>query len=134
MEAEFDFYPPNTPERVGMEFKAERRKAKLTAADFEKFIELINQPDLLDAKKTYSPRRISPMSVDSEVKKIVTLRRGTQEKEIILEEGECRLYLDGAPSYVVAKSELYPVSLVKLLKFVDSVNIDMRKQIDPNSR
>lgn len=124
-EVEFDYYPPNTPDRVGMKFMSYRKDAKLDQEDFDLINSLISQSDLLNAKNYYAPSRHS--SIDSTVKKTINLRAGIEEKTIILEERDSHLHLE-------EKSNMYPPSLIRLLEVVEDINRKLRKQIDPNSR
>jgi hypothetical protein len=133
-EVEFDFYPPNTPDRVGMKFAAEKKEAKLSQDDFDKITSFLSKSDLLTADNVYLPRRISPMSIDSSVKKIIALRYVNQEKQIILEENDSHLYLSDAPPNFTVKPNLYPKSLIELLELVNTINKKLRKEIDPESR
>lgn len=130
---EFDFYLPNTAARVGSPLSLERKSLKIDQTEFDRFTMLLNQPDLLHAENIYRPLRMSPMSIDSKIKKTLSVRNGQNEKEIVLEEYDCRLYLDEPPSYVKAKPNPYPKSLIELLKLVEITNADSRKRINPEA-
>lgn len=123
-EVEFDFYLPNTPDRVGMPFTSEKKSAKLSQEDFDKIKFLLGKSDLLNAKNSYAPiERI----LDATIKKTVSFKFGTQGKIIVLEENDSHLHLE-------EKSNLYPASLIRLLELVEDINKRLRKQIDPESR
>ena len=124
-EVEFDFYPPNTPDRIGMKFTSEKKDAKLSQEDFDEINSLLSKSDLLYAKNYYAPSRRS--SFDSTVKKTVNFKVENQEKIIVLEERDSHLHLE-------EKSSVYPASLIKLLEVVEDVNRKLRKQIDSESR
>lgn len=123
-EIEFDFYPPNTPDRIGMRFTSEKKSAKLSQEDFDKIIPLLNKSDLIGAKNYYPP---SKRGLDATVKKTIRLKFVSKEKTVILEENDSHLHLK-------EKLDLYPASLVKLLEIVEEVNKKLRRQIDPESR
>jgi hypothetical protein len=125
MAVEFDFYLPNTPERVGMKFTKETKVDKLSQANFDKIISLINESSLLNAKSYYEPVR--RMSVDSFIKKTVIIKANDNEKRIVLEERDSHLHLKD-------KTNIYPESLIKLLELVEKTNKELRKKIDPESR
>jgi hypothetical protein len=125
MEVEFDFYLPNTPERVGLKFTSEMKKGELTLEAFDQILSLLGKPDLLSASNYYKPSR--SMSVDSSVKKIVNISYAGNEKQIVLEENDSHLHLK-------EKSIIYPESLLKLLELTEKTNKELRRQIDPESR
>ena len=133
-EVEFDFYPPHTPERLGMKFTIEKKKTKLSQEDFDKLTSLLRESDLLNAKDRYDPRRISPMSVDSTIRKNITFTSSGRDKRIVVEEYDSRLFLDDVPTYITAKPNIYPKSLIELLKTVEVINRRLRVQIDPASQ
>ena len=133
-EVEFDFYPPHTPERLGMKFTIEKKKTKLSQEDFDKLTSLLRESDLLNAKDQYDPRRISPMSVDSTIRKNITFTSSGRDKRIVVEEYDSRLFLDDVPTYITAKPNIYPKSLIELLKTVEVINRRLRVQIDPASQ
>jgi hypothetical protein len=112
---EFD----NRPSRKQTEKK--RLTSTLGEEDFEVILSILDSPDLLNSKDEYGPRRISPMSVDSQIKTKVSISKGDQMKVIVLNENDSFLYLDTVPSYVKARDSEYPTSLVKLLKVVSEV-------------
>jgi hypothetical protein len=122
---EFDFYLPNTPDRIGMKFTSEKKEAKINQEDFIEIDSLLRKSDLVNAKNYYAPSR--HMSVDSFMKKTITFKVENQEKTIVLEERDSHLHLE-------EKSDLYPTSLIKLLELTEEVNKNLRKQIDPESR
>ena len=122
---EFDFYPPNTPDRLGMKFSVERLESMLSEAQFDKFVSLLNASDLGAAALDYPPSRTS--STDSFIRKTVTYRIGEAEKKVSLEERDSHLHLS-------EKSEVYPRSLISLLELVEEVNRQLRREIDPKSR
>ncbi len=132
--AEFDFFAPKKPDEIITRLKLERKEAKLPQEDFDKLISLLSKSDLLSAKESYEPRRLSPMSIDSSVKKSITFKIEGGNKTILLKEDDDHLYLDDPPSYITAKQNPYPPSLIELLKSVERINKKLREQIDPKSQ
>lgn len=122
---EFDFYPPNAPDIVGIPFSYKREKTQLDEEDFRKITELLGKSDLISANNSYQPT--NDRSVDATVKKIITFKVGTQEKTIVLDENDSHLHLK-------ENSNVYPTSLIQLLNVITSINKKLRGQIDPNSR
>ncbi len=124
-EVEFDFYPPNTPDRVGIPFSYEREKARLDEEDFKKITDLLGKQDLVRANSSYQPNNYR--SVDATVKKIIVFKIGSEEKTIVLEENDSHLHLE-------EKSNVYPTSLIQLLNVITGINKKLRVEIDPDSR
>ncbi len=125
MKVEFDFYPPNTPERLGEKLTLETKKDKLNQHDYHQITSLLDSLDLSSANDYYGPSRTT--SVDSFVKRHVLISYNGRKKSIILEERDSHLHLN-------EKSDLYPPPLIKLLEMIDDLNRDLRKHIDPQSR
>lgn len=125
MDVEFDFYFPYSPERVGKKFTTELKKGKISLENYNQIISILNQPDIRLSDNYYAPGKI--MSVDSSVKKTVIILSENNEKKIVLEENDSHLHLKN-------KSGIYPASLIKLLELVERLNLELRKEIDPNSR
>lgn len=124
-QVEFDFYLPNTPDRVGLPFTSERRKTKLSQEDFDNLKTLLDKSDLVNANSYYAPSR--RVAIDARVKKTVIFKMGNQQKTIVLEENDSHLNFR-------KKSDVYPSSLIRLLELIEDINRKLRKQIDPESR
>lgn len=120
-EVEFDFYKPDTPDRIGIQFSSERKQSTISQEDFNEIKSLLNNSDLLNAKNYYAPS--INISVDSRIKKIITFKAVNQEKNIVLEERDSHLHLK-------EKLGKYPESLVMLLEKVENINRELRKHVD----
>lgn len=127
MTVEFDFYPPNTPERVGKKPTFETKKDKLNQHDYNQITSLLDSLDLSNANDYYGPIRAT--SVDSFVKRNVLISYKGRKKSIILEERDSHLHLNEKSDL-----DLYPPPLIKLLEMIDDMNRDLRKHIDSQSR
>lgn len=124
-EVEFDYYPPYTAQRNRTASRFERKMAMLTDEDFDEIKSILSKPDLVNAKDYYGPSRET--GIDSSVRKTVTFGTDNQKKVIVLEERDSDLHLE-------EKSTTYPPSLTRLLQLVESINRNLRKRIEVESR
>src|SRR5918911_3332038 len=115
-EVEYDYYPPPNPSRVGEPFRAVRKRTKLSTEEVEHIQDILNKPDLSNAKAEYPP--IKPI-LDSYIVKIVAYNDQGRERRIVLRENDSHLLLD-------KKEGVYPKSLIELLKLVQKINEDLR--------
>lgn len=122
---EFDYYPPNTPDRIGLPFIPERKTAKLFQEDFDEIKSLLCDSALLNSANVYPPK--IKRVLDATIKKSLTLNCGNQEKAILLEENDSHLHFE-------EKVGVYPTSLIKLLAISEKINKKLRIEINSESR
>lgn len=121
---EFDYYSPNTPERVGIPFTTERKIGKCSQKDFENLVFYLEQEDLSTSKEIYLPTK---RSMDSSIKKLIKFKYENKEKTIIIEENDNHIHLN-------EKKGVFPSSLIKLLELSERINKELRKEINTDSR
>ena len=117
-EAEYDYYTPPNPSKVGEPFKAVRRQARLSTEEVERVRNILNEPTLSDSKAEYLPTK--PI-LDSSVVKVVVYNNQGRERRIVLKENDSHLLLD-------RKGGVYPAPLIELLKLVQKINEDLRRK------
>jgi hypothetical protein len=117
-EAEFDYYLPPNPNRVGEPFKPVRRHAKLSAEEVGRIKTLLAGPDLSSAKAEYLPTQ---GMIDSYTVKTITYNDAGRERRIVLRENDSHLLLD-------KKEGVYPESLIELLKLIQNINDSLRNR------
>lgn len=123
-EVEFDFYLPNTPDRIGKPFESERRRSHITDKEFEDFLLLLNQTRHMGGKDFYAATQ---RVLDATIRKTITLDGDKSSRVIILEENDSHLHLR-------EKGAIYPPPLLNLLELVENTNRRLRKEINPESR
>jgi len=122
--AQFDFYPPNTPDRVGMPFESSLNRRSISQDKLASIVAYMDSLNFSQLRDVYEPT-LRPS--DAFIKETINLQSGSKTKKIVLEENDSHLHLD-------QKSESYGAALVILLRFVEKLNLELRKEMDPNSR